>query len=223
MTSCPTARRLFVPLSAEPFEWFASRNKQWEVRRNKGAFRADHLIEGRRVELRRGYTGASLWGTLTDAILASNAADLFMEISYKVTVPTAPSQSDAIAFVEKLLGTGAKLVAFRVDLDEPNIQDIKFDPALLRLVDTGEKTTTIRAGHRDYQPGPALLHFGADTQRDASIVQSRLTTLDELTAHDARTDGYETTAQLVAALRHYYPDLADTAPVTIVEFRCRRN
>lgn len=102
--------------------------------------------------------------------------------------------------------------------EEPTI--IKFDPALLKLVEMGKKTTTIRAGHRDYRPGPAVLRFGADTQRDASIVGTRHTTLDQLTVHDARTEGYATTEELVAVLRHYYPDLPDTAALTIVEFRC---
>jgi ASCH domain len=222
MTNLPADRRLFVPLSAEPFEWFSSRGKQWEVRRNNGAFRADRLTCGRRVELRRGYTGDSLWGTLTEAVSASNAAELFAHVHYAVTVPTVASRSDAIAFVEGLLGEDQELVAFRVALDdEPAVQEIRFDPDLLELVDIGTKTTTIRAGHRHYQPGPAVLRFGSDIRRDAAIVRTRLTTLDELTIHDARSDGYATTDELVAVLRRYYPDLADRAPVTVVEFTCR--
>jgi hypothetical protein len=214
--------RLFVPLSTEPFEWFSSQGKQWEVRRNKGSFRADRLTPGRRVELRRGYTGDSLWGTLTETVRASSAADLFDVICYKTAVPSANSQSEAIAFVDKLLAQNHELVAFRVELDtEPVNEKIAFDPALLGLVDSGNKTTTIRAAHRDFRLGPAVLYFGPSHRRNAAIIRTQHMSLDDLTIQHARTDGYDSLDDLLAALRGYYPDLAPGAPVTLVEFRCR--
>jgi len=222
MTKLHADRRLFVPLRTAPFDWFSSQGKKWEVRRNRGAFRADRLTCGRRVELRRGYTGTSLWGTLTKTVSAANAAELFSRVEYPVAVPTVTSKAEAIALVEKLLGKDQELVAFRVDLDEERaVQDIPFDPDLIGLLDLGKKTTTIRAGHRDYQPGPAVLHFGPNTRRDAAIIGTRLTTLDALTVHDARTDGYDTTDELAAVLRRFYPSLGADAPVTVVEFTCR--
>lgn len=214
--------RLFVPLSREPFEWFSSQGKQWEIRRNKGSFRADRLTPGRRVELRRGYTGDSLWGTLAETVSASSAAGLFDAICYKTAVPAASSQSEAIAFVDELLTENDGLVAFRVELDgEPISEKIAFDPALLGLVDSGNKTTTIRAGHRDFRLGPAVLYFGPSHRRNAAIIRTHHMSLDDLTMQNARTDGYNSLDDLLAALRSYYPDLAPGAPVTLVEFRCR--
>ncbi|WP_373235262.1 hypothetical protein [Mycobacterium marinum] len=80
----------------------------------------------------------------------------------------------------------------------------------------------MRFGHRDYRPGPARLRFGEST-REGAIVQSRLTSVDALTVHDARSDGFQTVAELIAVLRRYYPDLTQRSPVTVVEFTCRLN
>lgn len=59
-----SAARLFVPLTAESFGWWKSGRKRWEVRRPARRWTRD-MNPGRRVELRRGYSGPSLWGTLT--------------------------------------------------------------------------------------------------------------------------------------------------------------
>lgn len=224
MTTANSPRRLFVPLSAEPFEWFSSGAKSWEVRRNKGAFRVDLLAEGRRVELRRGYTGKSLWGTLAEAVVASDVADLFGRISFKAAVPTATSALGAGAFVETLLGQDSELVAFRVELDpaDADTTEIRFDPTFLESVDSGKKTTTVRAGHRSYNAGPLILRFG-ETARDAVLLQCRFTTLGALTENDAQTDGFQSVRELITALLRYYPDLIETSPITIVEFRCRQS
>lgn len=224
MTTANDARRLFVPLSGEPFQWFSSGKKEWEVRRNKGAFRADRLTRGRRVELRMGYTGESLWGTLAETVIATNTAQLFDRISYKAAVPTATSPLAASTFVENLLSKDSELVAFRIELDPAgsNTPEIRFDPALLELIEAGKKKTTIRFGHRDYRPGPVRLRFG-ESAREGAIVQNRLTSVDALTVHDAQSDGFQTIPELIAVLRRYYPDLTHTSPITIVEFTCRLN
>jgi hypothetical protein len=60
--------RLFVPLTAQAFGWWRSGKKRWEVRRDAPRWGEKHLRAGRRVELRRGYSGPSLWGTLTGAV-----------------------------------------------------------------------------------------------------------------------------------------------------------
>lgn len=223
MTNRHGHHRLFVPLSAEPFDWFDSGSKHWEVRHDRGTFQLSRLTSGRRVELRRGYTGDSLWGTLTETAQAANAVELFALVCYEAVVPIARSQAEAIAFVEALLGDNQKLVAFHVELDsESSVTEIAFDPQLLDLVDSGKKSTTVRAGHRDYHLGPASFHFGAKVQRKGAIIRTEFTRLDRLTTKDARNDGYRSAEELVAALRRYYPDLEPDAPVTIVEFKCRR-
>lgn len=61
--------RLFVPLSAQAFEWWKSGRKRWEVREDAPRWSPKHVYAGRRVELRRGYSGPSLWGTLTGHVV----------------------------------------------------------------------------------------------------------------------------------------------------------
>jgi len=56
--------RLFVPLSAEAFGWWKSGRKRWEVRKDAKRWGKQHVRDGRRVELRLGYSGPSLWGAV---------------------------------------------------------------------------------------------------------------------------------------------------------------
>lgn len=222
MTNSSEDRRLFVPLNAGPFEWFQSGKKQWEVRLNRGAFRADRLTRDRRVELRHGYKGASLWGTLIESVRSSNADHLFERIPYETTVPTATSKSEAADFVNRLFRQRDELVGFRVELDAETPREfIPFDPAFFGLVLSGKKTTTVRAGHRSYLPGPAALEFGPSKRLDGAVVRAHRTSVDKLTVQDARRDGFTSREALLSALRRYYPDLAEGDPVTVVEFRCR--
>lgn len=57
------ADRLFVPLTAEAFGWWRSGKKRWDVRRHAPRW-AWCVWLGRRVELRRGYSEPSLWGSI---------------------------------------------------------------------------------------------------------------------------------------------------------------
>jgi len=71
-------RRLFVPLARLAYEWFASGQKKWEVRRARGQFSVEKLTVGRRVELRLGYQKAesAFWGSVTDVALAPFSAPI---------------------------------------------------------------------------------------------------------------------------------------------------
>lgn len=61
--------RLFVPLTAQAFGWWRSGKKRWEVRRWAKRWIDPHTRPGRLVELRRGYSGPSLWGHLTGNVV----------------------------------------------------------------------------------------------------------------------------------------------------------
>lgn len=54
--------RLFVPLNKEPFEDFKSKGKTYELRSYGRNFTEKFVYKGRDVELRKGYSGESLWG-----------------------------------------------------------------------------------------------------------------------------------------------------------------
>lgn len=56
--------RLFVPVTSEVFGWWASGRKTWELRRAAPRWSPTHVYDGRSVEIRRGYSGDSLWGRI---------------------------------------------------------------------------------------------------------------------------------------------------------------
>jgi len=114
--------RLFVPLTAEAFGMWKSGKKKWEIRRHAKRWGIRHVYNGRRVELRLGYSGPSLWGTvrghptgIADAVLMSDSLDEL--------IPGCPTEpGEAMAFIAKATGPVdlldlLRLVAFRVDLD----------------------------------------------------------------------------------------------------------
>ena len=223
MTGADHRRRLFVPLKAEPFGWFESGAKEWEIRRNAGAFALERLTIGQRVELRRGYTGDSLWGTISE-LQEGLAAEILGRIPFESIIPTASTAEDAALFINDLLGSGEILSAVRVQVDEHrSALDLAFSGEYLEPVGSGDKTTTVRFGHRDVSPGPAIFHFGADTARRGAIIEVRHVAVPDLTARDAIDDGFASVADLLAALERHYPEMRPDSPLTILEFRCRHD
>lgn len=112
-------KRLFVPLAGQPFEWFSSGRKRWELRKYGRQYTEKHLVAGRRVELRRGYsTGHSLWGTLARTERAESIARFFDVVPYSLVVPGAASLAEAIEVAHGILGTGEfHVIGFEVGLD----------------------------------------------------------------------------------------------------------
>jgi hypothetical protein len=63
--------RLFIPLDAISFRWWQGGRKHFEIRRpDKRRWNTKTCRFGRRVELRLGYSGESLWGTIDGPIAA---------------------------------------------------------------------------------------------------------------------------------------------------------
>jgi len=97
--------RLFVPLASEPFDWFASRRKRWEVRRARGAFRPDRLTGGRPVELRRGYSTPDRLHAAIGAVVTGDAlGDLLARVPWALVIPSATSQEEAVDRATSILG-----------------------------------------------------------------------------------------------------------------------
>lgn len=114
--------RLFVPLKTEPYEWFQSGKKHWELRQRRGGFRFGAYV-GRRVELRRGYsTEDALWGSITDVEVANTIDEMFAKVWYKRVLPTATGRDQAKLLCAKILRVSPEaimeLIAFRVQLDQ---------------------------------------------------------------------------------------------------------
>jgi hypothetical protein len=66
------------------------------------------------VELRKGYSGPSLWGRIAEVREAADAEALFSVVDPRLIAPL--PVEEAKAAIRTLVGGGA-LIAFRIDLD----------------------------------------------------------------------------------------------------------
>jgi hypothetical protein len=116
--------RIFVALSREPYAWFESGEKVWELRKYGRQFTEKHIYPGRRVELRRGYSDASrtLWGTIQRVEKAVGIEDFFDKVPYSDVIPVAKNRADAAMMAKEILGIGedpqVPLVGFMVSVDK---------------------------------------------------------------------------------------------------------
>lgn len=113
--------RLFVPLSSEPFRWFESGKKRWELRRYGRQYTERNIVPGQTIELRRGYQAraGSLWGTITDVVYAPSLDIFFDLVPFKEVVPLCVSRDEAILIASEILHTGrtgAPVLGFKVAL-----------------------------------------------------------------------------------------------------------
>lgn len=113
--------------------------------------------------------------------------------------------------------------------EEERMQYISFNPSLMNSIRTGQKTATVRAGHRDYYSiGPAIAKASDGTVYNIEIEDVLLTTytwsdsainseiLRRENMRDTSIVGFE---QLFDALKYYYPTLEKDGPVTVVLFK----
>lgn len=109
--------RLFVPLSQDPFSWFAGSKKTWELRRARGQFTERHIYPGRPVELRLGYnTNKKLWGVINKVITGNSIDSVLTKIGdFQSVIPTATSLLDATEKAHRILQTlSDSYIAFEV-------------------------------------------------------------------------------------------------------------
>lgn len=213
--------RLFVPLSDQPFRWFASGKKRWELRRLGRQYTRKHLVPGRRVELRRGYSdkATALWGTIEGVISSRNLTEFFDTVDFHLVIPDANSREEAIMRANAILGTqenvGCPVIGFQVEVD-PTVT-LPLDARYFHLVRTGKKRSTIRAGKRVIPLGVARLVGGVDSAR-VIVTAVETKSFSDLTEEDALRDGFESVGQLKRALHSFYPDIDDSKPMTVINF-----
>lgn len=115
--------RLFVPLAADPFRWFCSGRKNWELRKLGRQYTPVHVRLGRGVELRRGYSDrdAALWGQIIAVVQANSIQAFFAEVPWSSVLPESVSLDDAIAEACRILNitdaSGTPVLGFRVRVD----------------------------------------------------------------------------------------------------------
>lgn len=117
--------RVFIPLSTEPFNWFSSGKKKWELRRLGGQYTYKNIYAGRVVELRKGYRSSeALWGVINSVVTAVDIRSIFEAIGdYKAVVPVCDSLGDAVILAESIVGLNAQsgYIAFCV-VDIVNVE-----------------------------------------------------------------------------------------------------
>lgn len=109
--------RLFVPLATQPFEWFKSGAKRWELRKLGRQYTPKHLRVGRSVELRKGYKGPdSIWAAIIDVVEAANIEEFFDKVDYKEVIPVAEGREQAIEIASEILKAdeGTPIIGFSV-------------------------------------------------------------------------------------------------------------
>jgi ASC-1-like (ASCH) protein len=214
------ARRLFVPLATQPYRWFEGGLKRWEVRRHGRQYTEKHVVPGRPVELRRGYSHRedSLWGTIVCVVEARDLRRFFERVPFDEVVPTARTREEAIGVAAAILGLPpdeGRVLGFEVALNV--MPAIPVSQEYHSLVLSGRKRSTVRLGHRQLRTGPARLSFGSDSVpiTITDVVQCQGT---DLTEEHARRDGFSSVQELWGALRRFYPDIAPGDAVTVISF-----
>lgn len=86
------------------------------------------------------------------------------------------------------------------------------------LVEQGLKRSTIRAGMKPQPIGPADLIAG-EKCISVDITAVELKRFAELTEKDAKTDGFQTLAELKEALTGFYPNISVDDFVSILHFK----
>lgn len=219
--------RLFVPLAKDPFDWFQSGKKEWEIRFWGRQYTDRHVYIGRRVELRRGYSDpdASIWGFIADVKVAESLCELFNEVDFARAIPSAKSEFEAITICANILRVDVKhltkVIAFRIKVDS-SMPELRIHESFIDKILAGSKRTTIRRGERNIQLGPAL--FTARSTSIPIVVQDVETKrLSELTDADATADGFTNLVELKSALRHFYSSISPSDVVSIIRFRVAKN
>lgn len=87
----------------------------------------------------------------------------------------------------------------------------------------GEKTITIREGHRDYRPGPVMIccHI-IPWAVMADITDVRHCTLREVTQEEYEDDGFHSQDDLLWGMRKFYPNMTLDSPVTVIKWEKAR-
>ena len=115
--------RFFVPLNSEPFEDFKSGSKTYELRGYGRCYTGKHVYRGRVVELRKGYSGESLWGRITN-VETGTLEEVLAKVPWQKIIPKAKSRREAIGIINHLLGKRGRYIAFEVDFVKGENQNV---------------------------------------------------------------------------------------------------
>ena len=198
---------------------FASGRKHWELRSCGRQFAPEHLIPGRRVELRKGYCDktAALWGTLAEFCEARSVASFFEMVPFREVIPAASNRKDAVQTAIRILGDAkAPVIGFRIAVDPAVEIPVHLD--CLLLVQRGRKQSTICKGVRKLESNLAALVSGPERSL-VLVTDVKAKPVHALSEMDAQRDGFETLAELKSALCCLYTHISPADIITIIGFK----
>lgn len=95
--------------------------------------------------------------------------------------------------------------------------EIVFASKFIDMIDDGVKTTTVRSGVRNYEPGTYDLYNPAKSVHGyVKIKGTSVIMFGQLTDEIAKTDGFSSVNELKNELLRFYPYLKLSDPVTVV-------
>lgn len=107
--------RLFLPLTVEAFEWY-NLTKDIEIRKLQGRFKNIQTSSYKFAELRRGYSGKSIFALIIDVIPIDHYLLLFDNFDFKRIIPSASSKSEAEIIIKRYVGHD-RIIAIFLDLN----------------------------------------------------------------------------------------------------------
>ena len=97
--------------------------------------------------------------------------------------------------------------------------EITFAEKFFPLIESGQKTTTVRNGIRNYRIGWCdALDPDGNLRTRINVNGIAVCKFGELTDDIAHTDGFFDVVELKNELLSFYPDLTNDSPVTVVHF-----
>jgi|GEM_PF-5889780 len=112
--------RLFVPLSSLPFWQFEQGYKEYELRHHGRQYTEKNVYAGRPVELRKGYSGKSLWGVIGEVRVGELEA-LLSAVDYRKVEPTTGGVKYAAMVNREQMGDAERWILFRIKLSLPSV------------------------------------------------------------------------------------------------------
>lgn len=214
--------RIFVPLASNPYDWFLSGKKRWELRRYGRQYTEKHIKIGKVVELRCGYNNRkkAVWGIIEDIQYFGSLSDVFQNINYKEIIPISENIEDAKELTGKILNLNIhddiKLIAFKINKFDDS-QYIEMAAEFYEMIISGQKRTTIRKGKRDYKIGKGIIVFN-NKNVIINILGIKHIRLTELSYNEINNDGFRSIEELKASLYEFYGELDLNETMTLVSF-----
>lgn len=107
--------RLFVSLKSIVFDWYCYNGKKYELRAEKGNFSRKFVYTGRKVEIRRGYSGnGNGMGRIGKVYTGSCLKKLLNNVPIKQVLPTVKNYEQARKLIRKFIGKPSNYILFEI-------------------------------------------------------------------------------------------------------------